>query len=106
MINIGEKLKELRLEIQLSQKKIANLLNISVTTYAGYEQGYREPNLENVKKLCEIFDVTAGYLLDIENEDGTKAYKNNTYKDNFKNNQSNKNYRNIKIGDNNNNINF
>lgn len=73
MKNFGLTLKEIRNEKKLTQKDIAKVLGISTTCYAGYEQGYREPDLKTLKKLCIILDVSADYLLGLEDE-----YGNNT----------------------------
>ena len=58
-----EKLKDLRIEKGLKQKDIAKELGISTTCYAGYEQGYRQPDLIMLTKICVLFDVSADYLL-------------------------------------------
>lgn len=68
----------MRTEKNLTQKRMAQLIEISETGYAGYEQGYREPDFTTLIKICKFFEVTSDYLLGLENEDGTKTY-NNTY---------------------------
>lgn len=78
MNGFSEKLKRLRVEKGITQKMVAKQLEISETGYAGYEQGYREPDFNTLTKICKFFDVTSDYLLGLENEDGTKTY-NNTY---------------------------
>ena len=60
------RLKEIRLEYKLSQKQTAEKLKISVSCYAGYEQGYRQPDLKMLTKICVLFDVSADYLLGLE----------------------------------------
>ena len=72
----NEKLKELRKEKKLTQKELANILDVSTTCYAGYEQGYREPDFKILKKICLFFDVSADYLLGLEDETGSKTYNN------------------------------
>ena len=61
-----EKLKTVRLESGLNQKQVAEKLSISTTCYAGYEQGYRQPDLKTLKKICLLFNISADYLLDID----------------------------------------
>ncbi|MGN8646331.1 helix-turn-helix domain-containing protein [Gracilibacillus sp. HCP3S3_G5_1] len=63
MLIFRERLRSLREEKELMQEDIASKLNISTSAYGYYEQGRNEPSLETVKKLAEIFDVTADYLL-------------------------------------------
>ena len=65
--SFSEKLKEVRIDIGLNQKQVAEKLEISVTCYAGYEQGYRQPDLKMLTKICILFDVSADYLLGLEN---------------------------------------
>ncbi|MBQ3596920.1 MAG: helix-turn-helix transcriptional regulator [Clostridia bacterium] len=62
----NEKLKMIRIENGLSQKQVAEKLGISASCYAGYEQGYRQPDLKTLAKICVILDVSADYLLGIE----------------------------------------
>ncbi|MCI8475427.1 MAG: helix-turn-helix transcriptional regulator [Clostridia bacterium] len=58
-----ERLKELRIENGYTQKQIATLLEISTTCFSGYEQGYREPDLTMLIKICKVLGVSADYLL-------------------------------------------
>jgi len=59
-------LKKLREEKGISQAQLAKELNCSQNTISQYENGVREPDLCTVKKICKFFDVTAGYLLGLE----------------------------------------
>lgn len=60
---INSKIKELRQEKKLTQKELAIKLGVSSTCYAGWEQGYREPSLECLIKLCKILEISSDYLL-------------------------------------------
>ncbi len=62
----SEKLRETRKLKKLTQSQLASLLNISVTTYGDYERGRTEPDLERLKKLAKILDVSIDYLLEVE----------------------------------------
>ena len=64
--NFNEKLKEVRIESGLNQKQVALKLGISTTCYAGYEQGYRQPDLKMLTKICLLFNVSADFLLGID----------------------------------------
>lgn len=76
MTKFSIKLKELRQEYNLTQKDVAQNLGISATCYAGYEQGYREPNFEILHNLCTMFNVTADELLGFENDEKCKIQNN------------------------------
>ena len=64
-MELKNKLKELRKEKGLTQKELAKKLNISVTGYASWEQGLAEPNLNAIKTICKIFNISADELLDL-----------------------------------------
>lgn len=59
---IGEKIKTARLEKKLTQKNLAELLNVTVSNISKYENGDRTPKLKTLKKLEEILDIE---LLDL-----------------------------------------
>lgn len=73
MNNFSQLLKELRAEKKIKQKDLAEILRISTTCYAGYEQGYREPSFEVLKKLAAYFDVSTDYLLGLSDELGASV---------------------------------
>ena len=62
------RLKELRNEKNFTQRKIAELMNVSQVSYLHWEQVKTQPDIENIVKLCQLFDVSADYLLGLENE--------------------------------------
>lgn len=62
---LGKRLKELRVEKNLSQKALAEIIETNNSSVCDWECGRTEPNLDTVIKLCEFFDVTADYLLGI-----------------------------------------
>ena len=58
-----ERLKQLRISNDLTLKDVASKIDMSLMAYAHYEHGDREPSLETLKKLCDLFDVSADYLI-------------------------------------------
>ena len=60
MLNII--LKELRKKKKISQKELSEILGIAQTTYAGYETGRHQPNLEILIKLSEFYSVSLDYI--------------------------------------------
>ncbi len=64
------KLKELRKNHNLTQQQVAEILQISKTGYASWEQGLSEPNILYLNKLANLFGCTVDYLIDRENEEG------------------------------------
>lgn len=62
-MNIGEKLKKLRLTKKLSQGEVATLLNISRQAYCRYENNQRELPLDALVFLADFYDETTDYIL-------------------------------------------
>ncbi len=60
---IGKKIKELREELKITQKTLAEKVGKSPTAVASWEQGLSEPCVNDLRRLCEIFEVSADYLL-------------------------------------------
>lgn len=67
MIKFSERLRELRIEKNLSRIELANLLNINPRTISYWELGQRECNLEQLYNLALIFKVSTDYLIGLEN---------------------------------------
>lgn len=60
-----DKLKQLRMEKNLTQAEVAQALNVSAATIGNYEQGTREPRNNYMwKALADIFDVSVDELMD------------------------------------------
>lgn len=60
---LSNTLKQLREKHNFSQAKLAELLQIPKGTYVTYEYGTREPNIEMINKIADLFGVTTDYLL-------------------------------------------
>ena len=82
---INFRLKELRKMKNLTQAKLAELLNISRSTIAMYETGASEPDLNTLNKIANNFNVTLYYLLDREVIKDNNIYSNKNI-ENFNNN--------------------
>ena len=66
MIDFGEKLKELRIEQGLTQKQLAEQIGSAQSAIYYWESNKQEPTISALKKLCQYFNVSAGYLLGLE----------------------------------------
>ena len=62
--DFGENLKQIRKSNQMTQKQVAAILNCSINKYASWEQGRTEPDIESIRLLCKIFNVTSDDLLE------------------------------------------
>ena len=63
-MKFNEKLKFLREKKGYTQEEIAHKLNISRQSISKYENGINEPDIETIKKLCNILDCSLNELLD------------------------------------------
>lgn len=63
-----EKLKELRLEHEKTQKQIAEILNCQREVYRRYETGKNEIPVSFAIILARYYDVTTDYLLGLTKE--------------------------------------
>ena len=62
-MNFQERLKELRLEKNVSQLEIGKMLNMSKMAISHWEKGNSEPSIEQLKILARYFDVSVDYLI-------------------------------------------
>ena len=67
MVNMGEKLKSLRIEKNLTQKQVADRIGLAISAVSSYESGTRYPSYDVLVKLARIFPVSTDYLLGITN---------------------------------------
>ena len=68
-MTFGEKVKEARLTLNLSQTELAQMTGISERSLYTYEQLGTLPRKSNVRKLAEALHVSVSYLMDDEETD-------------------------------------
>lgn len=62
------RIRDLRNDHGLTQKQIAELLNVSQNTYSQYEIGISRFPLDTVIKLAEYYNVSIDYLVGLTDE--------------------------------------
>lgn len=62
----NENLKFAREKRGYSQKDMAESIGVAKSTYSLYESGNREPNVQTIKKIADVLNVSADELLGIE----------------------------------------
>ena len=62
-IQVGLRLKKIRLFRRMTQKELADKLKISQTAIALWESGSRSLSLDAIDNIAQILNVSAGYLL-------------------------------------------
>lgn len=65
---LGEKIKSYRESKNMTQNDLANILGVSAGTVSKYESGALEPNIESLKKLAKLFEISIDELLNDEEE--------------------------------------
>lgn len=61
-----KRLRELRLEKGLTIKELAEILQVKDSTISRWENGLMLPNAYYLGDIAQFFDVTADYLLGLE----------------------------------------
>ena len=67
-MNIGNKIKELRVKNKVTQEELAKVLQVSTQAVSKWENG-GSPDLELVPSIATYFNVTTDYLFDMKNSD-------------------------------------
>lgn len=62
-MTLGEKIKSLRNEKRITQKDLANRLNVSFQTISKWEKDENEPDISTLRELSKIFECSVDYLL-------------------------------------------
>ena len=73
------RLKEIRTKKGLTQAQVSELLDCSTTVYSRYETGDRQPSIEVLISLSQIFNVSIDYIVSnpwSENNNATNNNKN------------------------------
>ena len=65
--SIGENIKILRQEKDLSQTQLAEKLDVSKSIISAYEKNIRKPSLNTLFKMSEIFEVSVAELMSPDN---------------------------------------
>ena len=74
-IEIANKLKTLRIENNLSLKKVADFLNITSSTILKYENtDITNIPIDNINKLAKIYKVTPSYILGLDDYDKNEIH--------------------------------
>lgn len=66
-MSIGEIIKSLRKENNMTQSELASLLFTSQDTISLWERNKSLPDVKSVINLAHIFNVSTDYILGIEN---------------------------------------
>lgn len=60
----GKRLKELRIEKRLSQRKLGEVFGVCNQTVSFWESGSREPDLDMLVEIAHYFEISVDCLLE------------------------------------------
>jgi DNA-binding helix-turn-helix protein len=75
-MSLGKKLKQVRLNKNLSQDFMAEMLEVSQKTYSNFENNKTKPDFSQIEKISKILDVSI--LEFLEDTEKYNFYQNNT----------------------------
>ncbi|MBO7310154.1 MAG: helix-turn-helix transcriptional regulator [Clostridia bacterium] len=64
-MNIGEKIRNKREDMDLSQRDMAKLIPMNQSNYSKIERDVQEPSLEQLRRICQILKLDPRYLLNL-----------------------------------------
>lgn len=73
----GERIKMLRKKHRMTMDVLAEKIEVAKSSIAGYESEYRQPPLEKLQKLAEVFNTSTDYIIGLTDDpDSKKEYRN------------------------------
>lgn len=72
-MNFGEKIKNAREDMDMSQTEVAELIPMNQSNYSKIERGVQEPNLMQLKRICEILKLDPAFLLELNSSETINA---------------------------------
>ena len=64
-MKIGEKIRNAREAQELSQDAVSSLIPMNQSSYSKIERDLQEPSLHQLKRICEILNLSSEYLLSL-----------------------------------------
>ena len=68
---IGQRLRKLRIDQNLTQEELAERLEVSIAFLSRIERGTSQINLRRLVQLCEILGVSEGFILNGSSDTST-----------------------------------
>ena len=82
-MDINNKIRKLRFELNLTQQEFADRIGISRPSLSNYEKGTRMPSMTVAQKICKEFNVSLSDIIDqdysISSSDSNLLKKSNLY---------------------------
>lgn len=85
-----KRLYELRIDNDLTQKEVAEILNTTKQNYSNYERGTRKLTIDDLETLCRYYKVSADYIIGLTDEQEPNWHKKTKNINIIQNNKINK----------------
>ena len=72
-MEVHYKFKEARKACGLTQKEVAQALNVTAATYSRYENGLIQPDLETLKRIAVLMKTSVDFLLGSPSENNSQV---------------------------------
>ncbi len=64
-MQIGEKIRNAREDLDISQREMSKLIPMNQSNYSKIERNVQEPSMEQLRRICQILKIDPRYLLDL-----------------------------------------
>lgn len=68
-MTLGEKIRNAREDMDLLQSDMAKLIPMNQSNYSKIERDVQEPNIAQLRRICQVLKLDPRYLLDISEID-------------------------------------
>lgn len=65
-MTIGTKIRNAREDLDLSQQDVASMIPMNQSNYSKIERDIQEPNMEQLRRICQILKLDPRYLLSLD----------------------------------------
>ena len=65
-MNIGEKIRNAREDMDLYQSDMAKLIPMNQSNYSKIERDVQQPSMEQLRRICQILKLDPRYLLGLD----------------------------------------
>lgn len=72
-MKIGQKIRNAREDLDFSQRDMAALIPMNQSNYSKIERGFQEPNMEQLRRICQILKLDPKYLLELDEFEGVSS---------------------------------
>ena len=72
-MKIGDKIRAAREDMDLSQEEVSRLIPMNQSSYSKIERDIQEPNLEQLRRICQILKLDPAFLLSLDKYENTNS---------------------------------